>query len=65
MMNKQKLQEVLSSPFNLESWRNVLIDIFGAKHFHQQPQPILLPPNNKAQAAFELGNWHTVSISQK
>ncbi|APF18727.1 hypothetical protein Calab_3101 [Caldithrix abyssi DSM 13497] len=59
MMTKQKLQQVLSAPFNLDAWRTVLFEVFGAKQFHQQPQPILLPSNNKADSAFELGSFHT------
>ena len=60
MMNKRQLQEILSAPFHLEAWRNVLFEVFGANNFNQQPQPILLPQNNnKAESAYELGSFNT------
>ncbi|MBN2091449.1 N-6 DNA methylase [candidate division KSB1 bacterium] len=58
-MNKLQLQEILSAPFNLDNWRNALAEIFNVKHFHRQPQPIILPANDKAESAYELGSFET------
>lgn len=58
-MTKTQLQEILSVPFDLDNWRNTLAEIFNVKHFHQQPQPIMLPSNDKAAAANELGSFET------
>jgi len=58
-MTKLQLQEILSAPFELENWRGALREIFNVKHFHRQPQQIILPSNNKAESAFELGSFHT------
>lgn len=58
-MEKKKLQEILSQPFVLNDWRQVLIEIFGVKNFFQNPSEIILPKNNKAKAAYELGSFNT------
>ncbi len=58
-MTKAQLSEILSAPFDLDNWRNTLAEIFNVKHFHQQPQSIMLPSNDKAEAAYELGSFET------
>ena len=58
-MDKKKLQEILSNPFNLNDWQNLLKSVFGAKNFHQKPISINLSDNKKADAAFELGSFNT------
>jgi hypothetical protein len=58
-MDKRQLQDIFSKPYSIELWQNVLMDIFDAKFLHQNPLPILLPTNDKASAAFELGNFNT------
>ena len=58
-MDKTKLKEILSTPYTLESWQNVLIDVFGVRNLLQQPQQITLHSNNRAVAAFELGSFST------
>jgi adenine-specific DNA-methyltransferase len=58
-MNKLQLQGILSAPFELDTWRGALTEIFNIKHFHQQPQQILLPSNDKAETAYELGSFAT------
>ncbi|MBN1996646.1 Eco57I restriction-modification methylase domain-containing protein [candidate division KSB1 bacterium] len=58
-MTKAQLQEILSAPFDLNNWRNALAEIFNVKHFHRQPQPIILPSNDKAENAYELGSFET------
>ncbi|MCD6441471.1 MAG: Eco57I restriction-modification methylase domain-containing protein [Candidatus Marinimicrobia bacterium] len=58
-MTKLQLQQILSAPFELETWRDTLAEIFNVKNFHQQPQQISLPANDKAAAAYELGSFIT------
>ena len=58
-MEKKKLQEILSQPFVLNDWRQVLIEIFGVKNFFQNPSEIILPKNNKSKAAYEIGSFNT------
>lgn len=58
-MEKKKLQEILSQPFVLSDWRQILTEIFGVKYFLQNPLEIILPKNNKAKASYELGSFNT------
>lgn len=58
-MNKQQLQQMLTSPYESNTWKKVLIDIFGVKNIPIQPRPINLPSNELAINAFELGNFET------
>lgn len=58
-MDKKQLQDILSQPYLTQDWVMVLKDIFGVKNILQKPSPILLPSNNKAEAAFELGSFNT------
>ena len=58
-MNKQQLQQIFTSPYQSDTWRNVLIEVFGVKNIPIQPKPIILPNNELATDAFELGNFET------
>lgn len=58
-MDKKTLQNILSKPFVLADWQNLLSAIFGVKNFLQKPAEIPLASNKKAESAFELGSFNT------
>ena len=58
-MDKTQLQNIFSKPFSNSVWLDVLQNVFGARQLLTQPREILLPSNDKAKAAFELGNFTT------
>ncbi len=59
-MDKKTLQNsILEKAYQPEKWLDVMKDYFGAKKFHQKPQPVLLPSNEIAQSAVELGSFYT------
>jgi hypothetical protein len=58
-MDKKNLQSILSAPFTIPNWRDVLVSVFGAKRLHQNPIPIDINKKEKAEAAFELGSFNT------
>ncbi len=58
-MDKTQLFKIFSKPFSNSDWLKVLHNVFGAKQLLSQPREILLPSNDKANAAFELGNFTT------
>lgn len=58
-MDKKNLQNILSAPFTLPNWRDVLVSVFGAKRLHQNPIEIAINKKEKAEAAFELGSFNT------
>lgn len=58
-MDKKNLQSILSAPFTIPNWRDVLVSVFGAKRLHQNPIPIVINKKEKAEAAFELGSFNT------
>ncbi|MDI9859327.1 Eco57I restriction-modification methylase domain-containing protein [Flectobacillus roseus] len=58
-MNKLQLQTILSSPYNQESWKQTLINIFGVKRILETPQAIELKGTQKATEAYELGSFST------
>src|SRR5690606_33364200 len=59
-MNNTTLSKIFSKAFDDASWLEVLKSVFGAKlGLLAQPKPILLPINDKASAAFELGSFTT------
>src|SRR5579859_4696751 len=58
-MEKKVLTNILSKPFSLLEWQKLLVEIFGVKNFLQNPANLLLPSNNKAESAFELGSFNT------
>lgn len=59
-MNNTALKELFSKPFDLQNWIEVLRTVFSVKHLYRLPQAIRLPNNDKAEAAFELGNFNTI-----
>ena len=58
-MDKKQLDSILKNAYNLPLWRQVLTEVFGARNLNQKPQPILLPSNDLAKEAFELGFFNT------
>lgn len=58
-MDKKTLQSILSKPFVLADWQNLLTEVFGVKNFLQKPAEIPLASNKKAESAFELGSFNT------
>ena len=58
-MDKKTLDSILKNAYNLPLWRQVLTDVFGARNLNQKPQPIVLPSNDLAENAFELGFFNT------
>jgi hypothetical protein len=58
-MDKKTLQSILSKPFELSDWRNLLTAVFGVKNFLTRPSEIPLKSNNKAESAYELGSFNT------
>ncbi len=59
-MDKKKLQtDILEARYQPELWLEVLKLYFGAKKFHQTPQPIILPSNDLAEMAAEIGSFYT------
>lgn len=58
-MDKRNLQNILSNPFTIPNWRDVLVSVFGVKRLHQNPIPISINKKEKAEAAFELGSFNT------
>ena len=58
-MDKKTLQSILSKPFELADWRNLLTAVFGVRNFLTTPSEIPLPSNKKADSALELGSFNT------
>jgi hypothetical protein len=59
-MDKKKLQtDILEASYQPDQWLEVLKLYFGAKKFHQAPQPIILPSNDLAEMAAEIGSFYT------
>lgn len=59
-MDKKNLQiEILEARYQPEKWLEVLQLYFGAKKFHQSPQSIILPSNDLAESASEIGSFYT------
>lgn len=58
-MEKKQLQHIFSSPYLLDNWQQVLKSVFSASRLNLQPKQIIIPKNDKADAAFELGNFNT------
>lgn len=59
-MDKKTLQNsILEKAYQPSTWLDVMKDYFGAKKFHQKPQPISLPNNDIAESAVELGSFYT------
>jgi hypothetical protein len=58
-MTKPQLQTILSSPYDQTVWKQVLIEVFRVKNLLIQPKPIMLPSNDIAMNAFEIGSFET------
>ncbi|GIV30469.1 MAG: hypothetical protein KatS3mg028_1535 [Bacteroidia bacterium] len=59
-MDKKTLQNsILEKAYQPEKWLDVMKEYFGAKKFHQKPQPVSLPSNEIAHSAVELGSFYT------
>ena len=59
-MDKKIFQNtILEKQYQPAKWQEVLKDYFGIKKLHQQPQPIILPANDIAENAVELGSFYT------
>jgi len=58
-MDKSRLHKIFSKSFNQSDWIEVLKEVFGARQLLVQPNQIMLPSNDKAKSAFELGNFTT------
>jgi hypothetical protein len=59
-MDKKIFQNtILEKQYQPAKWKEVLKDYFGVKKLHQQPQPIILPANDIAENAVELGSFYT------
>ena len=58
-MDKARLHKIFSKAFNQSEWIEVLKDVFGGSQLLAQPNQIILPSNDKAKAAYELGNFTT------
>ena len=59
-MDKKIFQNtILEKQYQPAKWQEVLKDYFGVKKLHQQPQLIMLPANDIAENAVELGSFYT------
>lgn len=58
-MTKQDLINIFSAPYQLSEWRRVLTEVFNVRQLHLHPQRIPLRNQEKAEGAFELGNFNT------
>ncbi len=59
MIDQNTIQKILSKPFALDDWQYLLRETFGVKKLRQKPYEITLPKNDKARAAYELGDFNT------
>lgn len=55
-MTRTNLHKIFESEYNHQDWLSVLKHTFGAQQLYEQPKQILLPNNNRATEAYELGN---------
>jgi adenine-specific DNA-methyltransferase len=58
-MDRATLHNIFEKAYNHQDWIEVLQSVFGAKQLYAQPKPILLPNNERATEAFELGSFTT------
>lgn len=58
-MDRATLHKIFEKTYNHQDWTEVLQYVFGARQLYAQPKPILLPANERATAAFELGSFTT------
>ncbi|MEA5256369.1 TaqI-like C-terminal specificity domain-containing protein [Arcicella aquatica] len=59
-MNKQELQTILSSPFDILSWIDILVEVFGVRNLFAKEITVSLPENDLAIHASEIGNFKTI-----
>lgn len=58
-MDRATLHKIFEKAYNHRDWIEVLQSVFGARQLYAQPKPILLPNNERATEAFELGSFTT------
>lgn len=58
-MDKTKLKEILSTPYTLESWQEVLMAVFGVRNLKASPTAITGYESDKIKSVFELGSFKT------
>lgn len=58
-MDRATLHKIFEKAYNHKDWIEVLQSVFGARQLYAQPKPILLPNNERATEAFELGSFTT------
>lgn len=58
-MDRATLHKIFEKAYNHQDWIEVLQCIFGARQLYTHPKPILLPNNERATEAFELGSFTT------
>lgn len=58
-MDRATLHKIFERAYNHQDWTEVLQSVFGARQLYAQPKPILLPNNERATEAFELGSFTT------
>ncbi|WKK59680.1 TaqI-like C-terminal specificity domain-containing protein [Sphingobacterium sp. BN32] len=58
-MDRATLHKLFEKAYNHQNWIEVLQSVFGARQLYAQPKPILLPNNERATEAFELGSFTT------
>lgn len=58
-MDRVTLYKIFEKAYNHQDWIEVLQSVFGARQLYAQPKPILLPNNERATEAFELGSFTT------
>ena len=58
-MDRATLHKLFENKYNHQDWLEVLQSVFGARQLYAQPKSILLPNNERATEAFELGNFMT------
>lgn len=58
-MDRATLHKLFEKTYNHQDWIEVLQSVFGARQLYAQPKSILLPNNERATEAFELGNFIT------
>lgn len=58
-MDRATLHKIFEKAYNHQDWIEVLQSVFGARQLYAQPKPILIPNNERATEAFELGSFTT------
>src|SRR4051812_16557741 len=59
MLSKEELQIIFESQFNAESWKRVLLEVFGLKRYQMKPQEVGVAPNEWDAKGYELGDFAT------